>query len=37
VHRLKRRVESPGRLWLDLADAVHAAVPTPVRKLLLSL
>ena len=37
VHRLKKRVESPGRLWLDLADAVHAAVPTPVRKLLLSL
>jgi A/G-specific adenine glycosylase len=37
VHRLRKRVESPGRLWLDLADAVHAAVPTPVRKLLLSL
>jgi A/G-specific adenine glycosylase len=37
VHRLRKRVESPGRLWLDLADAVHAAIPTPVRKLLLSL
>jgi A/G-specific adenine glycosylase len=37
LHRLRKRVESPGRLWLDLADAVHAAVPTPVRKLLLSL
>ena len=37
VHQLRKRVESPGRLWLDLADAVHAAVPTPVRKLLLSL
>jgi len=37
VHRLKKRVESPGRLWLDLADAARAAVPAPVRKLLLSL
>ena len=37
VHRLRKRAESPGRLWLELADAVHAAVPTPVRKLLLSL
>jgi len=37
LHRLKKRVESPGRLWLDLADAAHAAVPAPVRKLLLSL
>ncbi len=37
VHRLKKRAESPGRLWLDLTDAVDAAVPTPVRKLLLSL
>jgi A/G-specific adenine glycosylase len=37
VHRLRKRVESPGRLWLNLTDAVHAAVPTPVRKLLLSL
>jgi A/G-specific adenine glycosylase len=37
VHRLRKRVDSPGRFWLELADAVHAAVPTPVRKLLLSL
>jgi A/G-specific adenine glycosylase len=37
VLRLRKRVESPGRLWLDLTDAVHAAVPAPVRKLLLSL
>jgi A/G-specific adenine glycosylase len=37
LHRLPKRVESPGRLWLDLGDAAHAAVPTPVRKLLLSL
>ena len=37
LHRLARRVESPGRLWLDLADAALAAVPAPVRKLLLTL
>jgi A/G-specific adenine glycosylase len=37
VHRLRRRVESPGRLWLDLADAVQAAVPAPVRTVLKSL
>lgn len=37
VHRLRKRVESPGRLWLDVSDAAHAAVPTPVRKLLRSL
>ena len=28
------RLESPGRLWIGLADAAEAAVPTPVRKLL---
>ena len=27
-------VESPGRLWIDLAEAAQAAVPTPVRTLL---
>ena len=37
LHRLPRRVESPGRLWLDRGDAARAAVPAPVRKLLLSL
>ena len=26
-------LESPGRLWIGLADAAGAAVPTPVRKL----
>lgn len=26
--------ETPGRLWVDLAEARDAAVPTPVRKLL---
>ena len=34
LHRLRKRVESPGRFWLELADAVHAAVPAPVRTLL---
>jgi A/G-specific adenine glycosylase len=26
--------EAPGRMWLDLADAAQAAVPTPVRRVL---
>jgi A/G-specific adenine glycosylase len=30
----KPSVESPGRLWIDVADAAQAAVPTPVRMLL---
>jgi A/G-specific adenine glycosylase len=30
----KPDLETPGRLWIDLADAAEAAVPTPVRKLL---
>jgi A/G-specific adenine glycosylase len=30
-------VETPGRLWLDLADAAGAAVPAPVKALLLRL
>jgi A/G-specific adenine glycosylase len=30
----KPNLETPGRLWTDLADAAQAAVPTPVRKLL---
>jgi A/G-specific adenine glycosylase len=37
VHRLRKRVESPGRFWLDLADALHAAIPAPVRTVLKSL
>jgi A/G-specific adenine glycosylase len=32
--RKKPSLESPGRLWIDLADAAQAAVPTPVRTLL---
>ena len=31
------RAEAPGRIWLEVADAVRAAVPAPVRKLLLGL
>jgi A/G-specific adenine glycosylase len=26
-------LETPGRLWIGLADAAQAAVPTPVRTL----
>jgi len=29
--------QAPGRIWPDLADAAHAAVPAPVRGLLLGL
>jgi A/G-specific adenine glycosylase len=29
-----KRAEAPGRLWVDLAEAPAAAVPTPVKKLL---
>jgi A/G-specific adenine glycosylase len=28
------RVESPGSVWLDVEEAVGAAIPTPVRKIL---
>jgi A/G-specific adenine glycosylase len=27
------QAESPGKLWIDLSDALEAAVPAPVRKL----
>src|SRR5258706_2674879 len=37
VRKVLARVEAPGRIWLDLEDAARAAVPAPVRKLLLSL
>ena len=41
VIRLSKRpaaaVEAPGRLWLDLSDAAGAAVPAPVKALLLRL
>ena len=31
------RAEAPGTLWLAPADAQHAALPAPIRKLLRSL
>jgi A/G-specific adenine glycosylase len=31
------RAESPGRLWIDLADVLQAAIPSPVRTLALRL
>jgi A/G-specific adenine glycosylase len=34
VKRILPRAEAPGRIWLGVDDAVRAAVPTPVRKLL---
>ena len=37
VRKLLPRAEAPGRIWLDVADAARAAVPAPVRKLLLGL
>jgi A/G-specific adenine glycosylase len=37
ARRVSPRAEEGGRLWIDLADAPHAAVPAPVKKLLLAL
>jgi len=37
VARRERRAESPGRAWLAEGEAAAAAVPVPVRKLLLLL
>lgn len=31
------RAAAPGRIWLEVAEALHAAIPTPLRKLLQSL
>ena len=33
VRAKPQTAESPGRLWIDLADVLEAAIPTPVRKL----
>ena len=35
VGKILARAEAPGRIWLDVDDAIRAAVPAPVRKLLL--
>jgi A/G-specific adenine glycosylase len=37
VRRVTRGAEESGRMWIDVEDAKGAAVPTPVRKLLLGL
>jgi len=37
VKRKLPRAEAPGRIWLDVGDAIRAAVPAPVKKLLLEL
>jgi A/G-specific adenine glycosylase len=37
VQKILPRAEAPGRIWLDVADAIRAAVPAPVKKLLLEL
>ncbi|CAH1387619.1 A/G-specific adenine glycosylase [Candidatus Nitrotoga sp. M5] len=29
-----KQIQEPGRIWLDVTDALQAAIPTPVRKLL---
>ena len=34
VEKKSTRVEAPGRIWLDVTDAVDAAVPAPVKKLI---
>ncbi len=37
VRSVLPRAEAPGRMWLDLEDAARAAVPTPVRRIILGL
>ena len=34
VRKILPRAEAPGRIWLDVAEAAQAAVPSPVRKVL---
>ncbi|HMK13756.1 MAG TPA: A/G-specific adenine glycosylase [Burkholderiales bacterium] len=34
VDSVKQQAQEPGQLWLNFEDAKHAALPTPVRKLL---
>jgi A/G-specific adenine glycosylase len=36
VHAWRRGVEEPGLLWLPLAEATGAALPSPIKKLLLA-
>ena len=37
VRKRLPRAEAPGRIWLDVDDAIRAAVPAPVKRLLLEL
>jgi A/G-specific adenine glycosylase len=37
VQERSAHAQAAGRMWLDTADAVHAAVPAPVRAVLKSL
>lgn len=37
VRKILPRAEAPGRVWLDVDDAIRAAVPAPVKNLLLDL
>jgi len=37
VRKVFARAEAPGRIWLEVEEAARAAVPAPVRKLLLGL
>ena len=37
VRKILPSAEAPGRIWLDVHDAIRAAVPSPVKKLLLEL
>jgi A/G-specific adenine glycosylase len=37
VRSILPRAESPGRIWIDIEEASRAAVPAPVRNLLLGL
>ncbi len=37
VGKILPPAEAPGRIWMDVEDAAHAAIPAPVRTLLLGL
>ena len=37
VKHKPQRVQQPGSMWLDVEDALQAAIPAPVRKLLRTL
>ena len=37
VVKMQSKTQEPGQVWLSIDDAIGAAIPTPVRKLLLNL